>query len=56
MAEGRRQKAEGRRQKAEGRRQKAEGRKKINWFPGSGWEPRSRARASLAKKQEAEQE
>ncbi|MEG5016272.1 MULTISPECIES: hypothetical protein [unclassified Microcoleus] len=37
-------------------RKKEEGRRKINWFPASGWEPRSRGSASLAKKQEAEQE
>ncbi|MEG3903332.1 MULTISPECIES: hypothetical protein [unclassified Microcoleus] len=35
---------------------KKEVRQRINWFPASGWEPRSRGSASLAKKQEAEQE
>jgi hypothetical protein len=33
-----------------GRRKKEEGRRKINWFPGSGWEPRARGSASRAKK------
>jgi len=56
MAEGRRKKEEGRRKKEEGRRKKEEGRREINWFPASGREPRSRGSASLAKKQEAEQE
>jgi hypothetical protein len=37
MAEGRRRKKE-----EEGRRKKEEGSRKINWFPDSGWEPRSR--------------
>ena len=55
VSEGRRKKEEGRRKKEEGRRKKEEGRRKINWFPGSGWEPSSRGSASLAKKQEAEQ-
>ncbi|MEG3926698.1 MULTISPECIES: hypothetical protein [unclassified Microcoleus] len=34
---------------------KKEVRQRINWFPASGGEPRSRGSASLAKKQEAEQ-
>jgi hypothetical protein len=33
-----------------GGRKKEEGRRKINWFPGSGWEPRARGSASRAKK------
>ncbi|MEG3991424.1 hypothetical protein QUA13_30655 [Microcoleus sp. S28C3] len=48
-------KEEGRRKKEEGRRKKEEGRREINWFPGAGWESRSKGSASLAKKQEAEQ-
>jgi hypothetical protein len=48
--------AEGRRSKEEGTRKKEQGRRQINWFPASGWEPRSRGSASLAKKPEAEQE